>query len=161
MLANAACLLGGVLAYAPRMAELLPAFPFSLAERNFYRAAQFGLDAELAWPRENGRPESVRARDLLPEIASLAGDALRDAGVDSKEIDESLGIIKARAHMGMTGAVWQSRALAALEARGLSRAEALRQMLEHYVEQVGTGEPVHAWRDPAALSLLDRERQSA
>jgi hypothetical protein len=157
MLANAACLLGGMLAYAPRMPALLPAFPFALAERNFYRAAQFGLDAELAWPRENGRPESIRARDLLPELASQAGDALRDAGVDAKEIDETLGIIRARAHMGMTGAAWQSRALTALEARGLSRAEALRQMLEHYVEQVHTGEPVHAWHDPAALSLLNRE----
>jgi hypothetical protein len=161
MLANAACLLGAVLAYAPRMDELLPAFPFALAERNFYRAAQFGLDAELAWPRENGRPESILARDLLPELASHARDALLEAGVDSKEIDETLGIITARAHMGMTGAVWQSRALAALEARGLSRAEALRQMLEYYVEQVGTGEPVHAWRDPAELSLHARERESA
>jgi len=161
MVANAACLLGGMLAYAPRMLELLPAFPFALAERNFYRAAQFGLDAELAWPRENGRPESVLARDLLPEIVSQARHALLDAGVTVAEVDDTLGIINARVHMGTTGAVWQSRALAALEARGLHRAEALRQMLAYYVEQVHTGQPVHAWRDPESLTSLELECDSA
>jgi hypothetical protein len=161
MLANAACLLGGMLAYAPRMPELLPAFPFALAERNFYRAAQFGLDAELAWPRENGRPESVRAGDLLLEIVAQARDGLQAAGVSATDIDETLGIMQGRVHVGTTGAVWQSRALAAFEARGLNRPEALRQMLEHYVEQVNTGQPVHTWRNPDALTLLNRERQSA
>lgn len=157
MVVNAACLLGGMLAYAPRMLELLPAFPFALAERNCYRAAQFGLDAELAWPRENGRPESVLARDLSPEIVSQARHALMEAGVDAAEVDDTLGIIDARAHMGVTGAVWQSRALAALEARGLHRAEALRQMLEVYVEQVHTGRPVHTWCDPNVLPLYERD----
>jgi hypothetical protein len=157
MVANGACLLGAMLAYAPRMPELLPAFPFALAERNFYRAAQFGLDAELAWPRENGRPESVSARELLPEIVSQARHGLLDAGVDVAEIDATLGIVDARAHMGITGAVWQSRALAAFEAHGLQRAEALRRMLEHYVEQVHTGEPVHAWRNPESLPLRERD----
>lgn len=161
MLANAACLLGATLAYAPRMPELLPAFPFALAERNFYRAAQFGLDAELAWPRENGRPEPVLARDLIPEIVSQARHALTEAGVACEDLDETLGIVSARAHMGITGAVWQSRALASLEAAGLDRAEALRHMLEYYVEQVHTAEPVHAWRDPGALRPRALERDSA
>jgi hypothetical protein len=34
-------------------------------------------------------------------------------------------------------------------------------MLEYYVEQVHTGEPVHAWRDPESLTSLDLERNSA
>jgi hypothetical protein len=92
---------------------------------------------------------------------SQARDALADAGVHVTDIEDTLGIIQARAHMGVTGALWQSRALAALEARGLSRAEALRQMLEYYVEQVHTGEPVHLWRNPEVLPVLDRQRESA
>jgi hypothetical protein len=151
MLANAACLLGGMLAFAPRMPELLPAFPFALAERNFYRAAQFGLDAELAWPRENGRPESVRARDVLPEIAAHARTALLEAGVVASDVDETLGTFESRVATGITGAVWQQRALAAFELRGLSRADGLRALLETYIEEVHSGRPVHAWRDPDAL----------
>jgi len=88
---------------------------------------------------------------------SQARHGLLDAGVDVAEIDATLGIVDARAHMGITGAVWQSRALAAFEAHGLQRAEALRRMLEHYVEQVHTGEPVHAWRNPESLPLRERD----
>ena len=38
MLANAAFLLGLVLDLAPQVNQLLPGFPFTYAERNFYRS---------------------------------------------------------------------------------------------------------------------------
>jgi hypothetical protein len=66
MLANAAFTLGLSLGLAPLMAAWTPAFPFRHAEHNLYRAAQLGLDAELAWPSATGcAPQLWRARDLV------------------------------------------------------------------------------------------------
>ena len=57
MLANAAFLLGLTLALAPGAAATTRRFAFQQAHHNFYRAAQFGLAAELAWPLDaRGRP---------------------------------------------------------------------------------------------------------
>jgi hypothetical protein len=44
----------------------------------------------------------------------------------------------------MTGARWQRRALAELEA-GLPRRRALAEMLERYVGCARSGSPVHCW----------------
>ena len=50
MLANAAFLLGLTLALAPDADAWMRQVPFRQAHHNFYRAAQLGLRAELAWP---------------------------------------------------------------------------------------------------------------
>ncbi len=161
MLANAAALIGCMLAFAPEMDELLPSFPFALAERNFDRAAELGLEAELAWPQLGAPPEPIRAGDLLLRILPRAAAALREAGVADEEVDHYLGVFEARVRSGMTGAVWQSRALVALERHGLTRAAALRDMLEHYVAQVQSGRPVAAFDDPDRLKPIERERGDA
>src|SRR6476469_7693148 len=102
MLANAAMLIGGILALAPEMPTLLPAFPFALAERNFYRAAQFGLDAELAWPmRPGAAPEIVRARDLLPQLVPRALEGLCGARVKRAEAEGYLEIFDERVRSGV------------------------------------------------------------
>jgi gamma-glutamyl:cysteine ligase YbdK (ATP-grasp superfamily) len=146
MLANASMLLGGILAFAPDINALLPSFPFALAERNFYRAAQFGLDAELAWPmRPGAAPEAVRAGDLLLTLLPRALDGLLSAGVSRAEAETYLDIFEKRVRSGQTGAVWQQQALAALRANGWAKAEALREMLERYVHNAHSGRPVHAW----------------
>jgi hypothetical protein len=46
---------------------------------------------------------------------------------------------------GVTGAVWQRRTLAALEAEGLSREVALTEMTARYIAAAEAGAPVHAW----------------
>jgi hypothetical protein len=145
MLANAAFLVGGILALAPDVDEMLPAFPFALAERNFYRAARFGLEAELAWPAKSGAPELLTARALCSRLASRVDEALDRAGVDADEIARYVGLFEARVHRGVTGAVWQRRTLQGLLARGVERDEALRLMLERYVTNFESGKPVHTW----------------
>ncbi|WP_437680101.1 hypothetical protein [Sorangium sp. So ce131] len=149
MLANASVLLGGILALAPTVTELLPSFPFALAARNFYHAAQHGLDAELVWPSEPGAaPKGVRARDLLLSLLPRAEEALLTAGVDAREARHFLQIFEARVEKGITGAVWQLRALDAIEARKPSREEALRAVVEQYLAEIGSGKPLHAWAIP-------------
>ena len=145
MLANAAFLVGGILALAPRMDDVLPSFPFALAERNFYHAARFGLDAELAWPSKSGAPELGSARDVCKRLAGDVGEALDRAGVNAAEIEHYVSLFDARVSSGVTGAAWQQRTLESLLARGASREEALRRMLERYVANFESGKPVHAW----------------
>ena len=128
MLANAAFLIGGVLALAPLVPDLLPAFPFALAERNFYRAAQYGLDAEFAWPSGKcSAPCGIPARKLLQMLIPLAAQGLAEAGVAA--IDLFLGTFEQRVRSGTTGAVWQRAVYDALIDRGLQQEWALSEML--------------------------------
>lgn len=147
MLANAAFLIGGVLALAPHVPDLLPAFPFALAERNFYRAAQHGLDAELAWPAcKNAAPCGVSARKLLRTLIPRAAQGLLQAGVQSTEVDFFLGIFEQRVQSGTTGAVWQRAIYEALLNRGLRREWALSELLDRYMQNVDSGQPVCVWQ---------------
>jgi gamma-glutamyl:cysteine ligase YbdK (ATP-grasp superfamily) len=153
MMANAALLVGLTVGLArredPPLDWLLDAMPFSVAETNFYRAARDGLDARLLWPadappspREHAVPALVRA--VLP----LAADGLASLGVADEEVQLLLGIIDARVRIGQTGARWQRRALAALEQTGLSRPQALRQLVLAYAARAAHGDPVHTWDLP-------------
>lgn len=146
MLANAAFLIGSVLALAPSMSTLLPAFPFALAERNFYRAAQFGLDATLAWPMRMGSsPEPITARTLLPKLIPMAEEGLVRAGVDHGEVEHYLGIFSKRVERGITGAVWQRETFRGLLGQSSRRETALSGLLERYLKNIAGGEPICHW----------------
>jgi hypothetical protein len=148
MLANAAFLLGLTLALAPGAAAMTRRFAFQQAHHNFYRAAQFGLAAELAWPMApGGRPRTVAAPDLVRHLLPAARQGLEDAGVFPQEAGQLLAVIEARAASGQTGAAWQRLALATLE-RELGRERALTAMLERYLEHQRAGQPVHTWPVP-------------
>jgi hypothetical protein len=127
---------------------LVRRFAFQQAHHNFYRAAQFGLAAELTWPLEpGGRPRTVAAPDLVRRLLPTARAGLVDAGVLAEEAGPLLAVIEARTQTGQTGAAWQRQALTALEPR-LGRRRALTAMLEHYLEHQRAGRPVHTWPLP-------------
>jgi hypothetical protein len=149
MLANAAFALGLTLALAPDAGHWTRRLAFQQAHHNFYRAAQLGLEAELAWPLgPGGQVRTLPAGELVLRLLPLARQGLEDAGVAAEEAGRRLAVIEARAATGQTGAVWQRRALAALEPR-LGRERALAAMLERYLELQGTNLPVHTWPVPA------------
>jgi hypothetical protein len=148
MLANAAFLLGATLALADEVAWMLPAFPFEYAHRNFYRAAQDGLAAELLWPdRAAPSPRPVAADVLAQALVPLARRALVRAGVDEDEAREHLAVIEARIANGQTGARWQRAVFSRLAERG-ARDAALPALLARYRREAETGRPVHAWSAP-------------
>jgi hypothetical protein len=148
MLANAAFLIGLTLCLAGRDERWTYALPFERADHGFYRAAQYGLAAELSWPAGRGdRVREVPAADLVPELLPAARQGLLAAGVAAAEADHLLGVIGARAATGRTGAAWQRATLAAAE-RGRSRDHALAVMLGRYLSCAATGEPVHTWPMP-------------
>ena len=118
---------------------------FERAEHGFYRAAQHGLAAELTWPfGDNGRPWTLPAAELVPQLLPAARQGLVAAGVAAEEADRLLGVIAGRVATGQTGAAWQRRVLAALEPR-LGRQRALAAMLERYLELAASDQPVHTW----------------
>ena len=144
MLANAALLLGLSLWLAEQDPSWTYALSFERAEHGFYRAAQYGLAAELSWPGGHDRPWTRRASELVLELLPAAEQGLARAGVATAEANRLLGVIAGRAATGQTGAAWQRRALAAMEPR-LGRQRALGAMLERYLEYAATDEPVHTW----------------
>lgn len=145
MIANAAFLVGLTLALREEMPRLLPAFPFAYAHRNFYRAAQHGLDALLLWPsRDAPSPRPVPARSLAQMLLPMARRGLETAGVAEEEAARWLGVIEGRLTSGTTGARWQRTALAALERR-FGRDEALAALVLRYQAESASGLPVHAW----------------
>ena len=152
MLANAAFLIGLTLWLAGQDQRWTYALPFERADHSFYRAAQYGLAAELSWPAGRGdRVRTVPAAELVPELLPAARQGLLGAGVAAAETDRLLGLIGARVATGQTGAAWQRATLTAAE-RGRSRDQALAVMLDRYLSYAATGQPVHTW--PAGRDAL-------
>ena len=147
MLANAAFLIGLTLWLAGQDQRWTYALPFERADHGFYRAAQYGLAAELTWPSGPHQVRTVRAAALVPELLPAARHGLVRAGVAEAEADRLLGVIAARVATGQTGAAWQRAALAAAE-HGRSREQALTVMLDRYLAYAATGQPVHTWPAP-------------
>ena len=147
MLANAAFLIGLALWLAAQDQRWTYGLPFERADHGFYRAAQYGLAAELTWPSGPERVRTVPAAALVSELLPAARHGLVGAGVAEAEADCLLGVIRARVATGQTGAAWQRAALAAAEP-GRSREQALMLMLDRYLAWAATGQPVHTWPAP-------------
>ena len=148
MAANAAFLLGATLGLADEE-WMIPAMPFELARRNFYRAARDGLGAELLWPaRQAPSPRSMPAAEVVERLIPVARRGLDRAGVDADEAGALLDVMGERVTAEVTGARWQRAALAALEER-MMRGTALAATLDAYIEAQFSGLPVHRWPIPS------------
>ncbi len=143
MVANSAFLVGATLALAKDERFSPGKLPFSVAEDNFYRAAQFGLDATLHWPDSTGLGERSAA-DVAESLVEPAARALEAAGVPRTEVEPWLAIFQQRVTTRQTGARWQARRFDELSRRG-SRSEALGRLLSEYLELSQAGTPVHTW----------------
>ncbi len=148
MAANAAFLIGMVLGLRSQIQHMLPIFPFDYTHRNFYRAAQVGLEAQLLWPSESPpSPCEIPLRTLARTMLPIAKQGLSEAGVTEQESETMLGIIQQRLDTGINGATWQRDSLNQFEQR-LPRPEALTAMLEQYLIHSNEGRPVTEWRRP-------------
>ena len=145
MVANAAFLVGLVAGLAPRMRDLLPGLPFGLAEWNFYRAAQSGVDARVVWPASSGlSPVERSVTELASELLPVAAEGLSSLGVEEEESVRLLRVIRERIATRQTGARWMRASLE--RARHLnSMPGALADVVEGYVDRAATGRPVHEW----------------
>ena len=146
MVAGAALTLGLARGLRDRIARLLPALPFPLAEYNFYRAAQNGLDARLVWPSEKQHGlQELPLVEVLADLLPVADEGLRALGVTQAERDRYLGVIDTRLSTGRNPAAWQRQATRRALDSGCDKREALASMLERYIALSESNEAVAEW----------------
>jgi hypothetical protein len=145
MIANSAFAVGLVHGLEARLDDLLAGLTFGHARRNFYEAAQHGLDAKLVWSDSvQGRPGLVDAKALLPSLLQVAQQGLESAGVLGGEAAKWLAIVALRVERGVTGASWQARLFEELRGPG-GREAALIELFARYQELARSAQPVHQW----------------
>ncbi|MCB1706841.1 MAG: glutamate--cysteine ligase [Halioglobus sp.] len=145
MVANAAFLTGLAEGVRGDINRLLPAIPFAMAEYNFYRAAQHGIDAVLVWPdaRQSGCDEQPVAT-IVERLLPTALKGLDSIGIDAAEAQYYLGVIERRLARRQTGASWQGAKLASLKQR-MPMQVAQQGMLEEFIAYSHSNLPVSEW----------------
>lgn len=145
MCANGLFVIGAALAVLDDIGHLTSILPFHYTEHNFYRAAKYGVGAEIIWPHKNqvqlqDTPLLSVARELLPR----ACEALAQTAVDESEIRRLLGIIEGRIETTMSGARWQRHITESLF-KTVSPDDAFRTMLSLYMANQKKNTPIHEW----------------
>ena len=134
-IANAAFFYGVVHALAAMDPAPETQLSFEAARDNFYRAARFGLDAEMDWCDTRRVPVQ---RLVLDTLLPAAERALRQLGLDDDDITLYLGVIERRVATGQTGAHWQ-RAYAERNGGDMYK------LCAAYYERQESAQPVHEW----------------
>ncbi len=145
MIANAAFLIGLAEGHREHINELLPAIPFQTAEYNFYRSAQYGLDASLIWPKARLGYKRQNIIDIIDDNLSVAEKGLSSIGIATSEINYYLSIIQQRISKKQNGAIWQKKMLDKLN-QHLDMKESLHKMLEQFIENSQQNIPVAEWK---------------
>ena len=150
MAANAAFLIGLTLGIRENIDRILPQFPFEYAHRNFYRAAECGMEALFVWPnRTTHGVQEISVCDLAKELLPIAEQGLNVCGVEQIEIQNMLNVIRGRLEARMNGARWQIHRLGHYEQEGYDRRKALTFMLEDYLQYSQTDTPISQWGQQA------------
>jgi gamma-glutamylcysteine synthetase len=148
MFANAAFYVGLAEGLREYLDALLPAMPFGYAKYNFYRSAQFGLNARLVWPNRNRHQlQEVTLSSLIEQLLPVARDGLQRIGIADREASYYLDIIASRLDAQRTGASWQLDCLDRLTADGMSSMDSCRVMLQRYMALGAADLPVAQWSD--------------
>ena len=134
-IANAAFYYGLVTALAQREIAPESQLAFSDARDNFYRCAQLGLRAQVQW-LDNKRHAITQL--LEAELLPMAYAGLQALDIAQSDINEYLGVIRARLQTRTNGTNWQ-RAFVSKHGRDMQALTA------HYYAQQNSGNPVHEW----------------
>jgi hypothetical protein len=109
---------------------------FACARDNFYKAAQFGLSADVTWLSGRTIPLSEL---ILNELLPLAEQGLASLGTESNWGAKHLEIIRQRVTSGQTGTTWQRNYV---KAHGPD----FEGLVQQYRENQQWGQPVHTWK---------------
>ncbi|MBS9460890.1 CBS domain-containing protein [Flagellimonas sp. 389] len=101
-LANFAFWVGLMVGRPKKFDDMPSVMDFKEAKLNFIKAARTGRQTVFFWL---GKPITLK-KLLVNELLPIAYEGLKKHGVDEKDIDRLLGIIRARTKKG-TGAEWQ------------------------------------------------------
>jgi hypothetical protein len=144
-LANAAFYYGALRTLVNDDRPVWSRMSFRTASQNFTGGARNGIDAQLFWP---GLGETPASELVLRELLPMAHEGLTAWGVDADVRNRLLGVIEGRCLTGQNGADWQVATVRRLEGRGMSRQDALREMVAAYAVNMHGNEPVHTWELP-------------
>ena len=147
MMANSAFYYGVLRTLSEEDRPVWTKMSFAAAHQNFLdgRAARNGRPAVLARPRRG----HARRTGAAPAAADGRTRACAAGGWPPRCRDRYLGVIEGRAKTGRNGAAWQVATVQALQERGMTRPQALAEMLRLYCERMHSNEPVHTWDGPA------------
>lgn len=148
MVANAAFAIGLAVGLSKNINQLISTIPFRFAEYNFYRAAQYGLNAKILWPINNHfHPEEVNIKQVIYHLLPTAAEGLASIGVDKEEVDQLINIIKHRLDTEITGANWLKNTLVSYQ-KSLPKTQACQSLVTRYLANCRTGMPVSQWEQP-------------
>ena len=153
-MANAALFVGLMIALPPEYGEIAKRLSFDNAKENFFAAARNGLNAQLKWL--DGK--SISATSLiLNELLPLARAGLKDARVDSSDIDKYLGVLEERVRSGQTGAQWMLDSLVSVKRHMGHEPNDMRTRIltSTILARQKENKPVHEWKLAEAGELTD------
>ncbi|MBS1788315.1 MAG: CBS domain-containing protein [Acidobacteria bacterium] len=140
-MANAAFFYGLMTSLPANFGDVDRLMSFDDTKDNFFAAARHGLKAQLSWL--NGREFSAAAL-IREQLLPLAREGLKQAGVDSPDIDRYLDVIAERIQRDQNGALWSLRSLTAMGEQG-TRELRSRILVEQMIAQQQTDIPIHQW----------------
>lgn len=141
-MANAALLLGLLVAAPAHLGNITKHMAFDTAKNNFYNVARYGLESQVCWLDEKCRPAATL---ILKELLPLARTGLMESGIDSGDIDRTLGIIEERVKQRKTGAKWMLDSIAKMDPRAKQNVR-MRTLTSAMKANQETRLPLHEWR---------------
>ena len=140
-IANTAFFVGMMAGMADKYKDVRELITFDDVKANFMAAARDGIRAQMNWFGDTHMP----ARELiLEELLPLAEQGLQKYGVDQKDIDLYLGVLRDRVSTRRNGARWALESLNEMHGRG-TEDQRLRCLVSSMVEQQITGRPISEW----------------
>lgn len=133
--ANMAFYYGVLVSLAESNSAIDESLDFGIVRDNFYKAAQFGLDASVV--NLDGKTCKI-ITVLLETLLPMAQLGLEKSKVASSDIREYLGIIEQRLILSTNGSQWQ-RSYQDKHQCGMHK------LTKAYYERQQSGDPVHTW----------------
>ncbi len=140
-IANTAFFVGMMAGMSDKYDDIREQITFQDVKANFMAAARAGIRAQMNWFGDVHMP----ARELiLNELLPLAEHGLKKYGVDQKDIDKYLGVLRDRVATRRNGARWALESLNDMKEQG-TEDQRMRCLVASMVEQQTTGRPISEW----------------
>ena len=140
-IANTAFFVGMMAGMSEKYKDIRDEITFQDVKANFMAAARAGIRAQMNWFGDTHMP----ARQLiLDELLPLAESGLNKYGVDQKDIDKYLGVLRDRVSTRRNGARWALESLNKMHDLG-TEDQRMRCLVSSMVEQQTTGRPISEW----------------
>ena len=140
-IANTAFFVGMMAGMSEKYKDIRDEITFQDVKANFMAAARAGIRAQMNWFGDTHMP----ARKLiLDELLPLAESGLIKYGVDQKDIDKYLGVLRDRVSTRRNGARWALESLNEMHEQG-TEDQRMRCLVSSMVEQQTTGRPISEW----------------